>query len=833
VIAARLREERAAIVADETVQGRAFGEALADRVDGALLAAFAEIEKSDGLAVVALGSYGRRELCPGSDIDVLLLHNLKSRRHLGTVREITEQLWYPLWDAGFVTGHGARSVKDSIALADEDLDALTAMLEVRHLAGDPSLTDELQRKARELALRRQARVLRALADAAEVRRLRPGLVAEMLEPDLKEGAGGLRDVQSFEWAGWALGPPGATDALLARGYLSDADLERVVSGRELLLDLRVALQRVTGTRSDRLALQEQDAVAAALGIADADVLVRDLSRASREIAWTASDLWSRIRDGLRGPSGRGAHADRVLAEGVALRDGRIHVEVDPNGEVPPLRALEAASEAADHDVQFDRTSLTRLRATQPPTWSVWERAAFLRLLRAGNKAVPVFEALDHEGVLTLLLPEWEHVRSLPQRNAYHRFTVDRHLLEAVAQCASLLDAGDAPKVAPDDIDAVVARACRRPELLLLGALLHDIAKGKPGDHSEVGATTAEGVARRIGLDSEGREILVWLVRNHLLMAEVATRRDLSDASVTDKVAAECAADAERLRLLYLLTIGDSRATGPAAWSPAKAALVRDLFIKAAAAIERGASDAIAADRRDALAERLGTEAAGAFLTRLPDTYVLAFNVDTMAAHAEWLAARDGLTVHCVAENGQVDVTVIAPDRSRLLATLAGALTIAGLDVLEANLFSTADGLALDVFRTADPFGRVSDGDTTVARTIERALSGDLDVARRVDERRRAYSSSTGTSGPVVVEIASDQAENDTVVEVHADDDVGLLYRLASAFADLKLDVRVAKVATLGSRVVDVFYVRDAAGGKITDHATLDELHAAMQACLGD
>ena len=431
-----------------------------------------------------------------------------------------------------------------------------------------------------------------------------------------------------------------------------------------------------------------------------------------------------------------AHADRVLAEGVALRDGRVHVDVGPTGEVPALRALEAAAEAADHDAQFDRTSLTRLAATEPPTWNVWERAAFLRLLRAGNRAVPVFEALDHEGVLTLLLPEWEHVRSLPQRNAYHRFTVDRHLLEAVAQCALLLDAGDAPNVARDDIDAVVARACRRPELLLLGALLHDIAKGKPGDHSEVGATTAEQVARRIGLDSEGREILVWLVRNHLLMAEVATRRDLSDASVTDKVAAECADDAERLRLLYLLTIGDSRATGPAAWSPAKAALVRDLFIKAAAAIERGATDVIAADRREAIAERLGVEAAEAFLERLPDSYVLAFNVDTITAHADWLQRADDLTVHCVRENGQVDVTVITRDALGLLATLAGALTIAGLDVLEANLFGTTDGLALDVFRTADPFDRVGEGDTEVARTIERALSGDLDVARRVDERRR-------------------------------------------------------------------------------------------------
>src|SRR5262249_9678644 len=218
-------------------------------------------------------------------------------------------------------------------------------------------------------------------------------------------------------------------------------------------------------------------------------------------------------------------------------------------------------------------------------------------------------------VLAVLLPEWEHVRSRPQRNAYHRFTVDRHLLEAVAQCASLLDAGERPRGSgwEHDVDAVVARACRRPELLLLGALLHDISKGMPGDHSEVGEVTSERVIRRMGFDSEAREILPWLVRNHLHMAEVATRRDLSDASVADNVPALCSGDAERLRLLYLLTIGDSKATGPAAWSPSKAALVRDLFVKAATAIERGEAKVVADDRRHALNEALGADTAARFL----------------------------------------------------------------------------------------------------------------------------------------------------------------------------------------------------------------------------
>ncbi|HEV7525334.1 MAG TPA: [protein-PII] uridylyltransferase [Acidimicrobiia bacterium] len=803
---------------------------MSDAVDAALVEAFGELDATDNVALVTLGSYARRELCPGSDVDVILVHNLKGRRSVDTVRAMTERLWYPLWDAGFVTGHGARTIKESIALADDDIDALTALLDVRVIAGARELGAELERKARELAQRRRNRVLKVLVDASDHRRSRPGAIAEMLEADLKEGGGGLRDVQSFEWGGWALGAPGGSSTLIERGLLTAPDLARVEAGRELLLDIRVALQRVTTSHSDRLALQEQDAVAEQLGFASADALVHDLASAAREIAWIAGDVWSRARELVDGTDSKSAPADQAVAEGVWVRSGRVHIDTRADGSIPALRTLEAACAAAENDVPFDRTSLTRLRGTDEPSWDVWQRAGFVRLLRSGARAVPVFEALDHEGVLARLLPEWEHVRSRPQRNAYHRYTVDRHLLEAVAQCARLLDSGEehiAPGREPT-VEMVVARACRRPELLLLGALLHDIAKGMPGDHSEVGEQTAERIVRRMGFESEAREVLPWLVRNHLLMAEVATRRDLSDASVADNVAAACSGDAERLRLLYLLTIGDSKATGPAAWSPSKGALLRDLFVKAATAIERGEAKAVAADRREAMHEALGEARASAFLARLPEQYVQAFDVDTMRMHEELL--RDSPTVRCErVDGGHVVITVVADDRPGLLGTLAGALTVCGLDVLEASLFGTTDGFALDVFRGADPFGRVADDDgARVTQTIERALAGDIDLAVRVDERRRAYAPITKPSPPEVrVEVNTEESETDTVVEVHTDDDVGLLYRLASAFTELDLDVRIAKVATLGKRVVDVFYVRDSADHKFDDPDDIARLRATL------
>jgi [protein-PII] uridylyltransferase len=277
-------------------------------------------------------------------------------------------------------------------------------------------------------------------------------------------------------------------------------------------------------------------------------------------------------------------------------------------------------------------------------------------------------------------------------------------------------------------------------------------------------------------------------------------------------------------LLYLLTIGDSLATGPAAWSTTKALLVRDLFVKVAAAIERGEARAVAADRRDALVRLVGDEAATGLLARLPEEYVLAFDETTMAAHADLLAARSA--VHCEAHDDRISVTVVARDRPGLLVTLAGALTLGGLDVLEAHLFTTTDGFGLDVFRAADPFGRFDDGGARVTQAIEAALAGEIDLAEKVAARGRAYQTRE-PSGPIEIDVDVDESDTDTVVEVHADDDVGLLFRIASALAALDLDVRVAKVATLGRRVVDVFYVRDAKGQKIDAPDAVQALREAL------
>ena len=735
---------------------------------------------------MAVGSYARSELCPGSDVDVVLVHDGRS-----DIAAVADRVWYPLWDAGFILGHATNTVKEEVALAERDLDALTALLDARLVTGDRELFGDLVARIRDLAQRRRRKLVEELRSALESRREKFGLVAEMLEPNLKDGGGGLRDLQSLTWAGWTLGKPGGWQALIAHGYLRPHDPDRLAVARNRLLDLRVALHRVTGSRSDVLTLQEQDAVARATGAPDADALVRTLAGEGRTVTWITSDVYARLQATERGPGGRLARRDRILVAGVLLRDGRISFAAD--AAVDGKLVLRAAAASADLGAPFDRASLERSQTIAGVEWDDETRDAFIALLRAGRKAVPVFEALDQTGALARLIPEWERVRFLPQRNAYHRFTVDRHLLEAVAECVALLD--------DDGFDGDIARRART-DLLLLAALLHDLGKGMAGDHSAVGADAAVQLARRIGLDEPGVATLDWLVRNHLLLAQTATRRDLSEEATITRFGRQVAT-AERLDLLYALTVGDSRATGPAAWGPAKAALVRELFAKTDSLLERGVvGSGLDAHRRE-----------------------------TLERHAPLLARRDLAVSWTERDDGLLECAVAAPDRTGLLGRVAGVLALFGFDIRDAAGYID-DGMALEVFDGTDRFGRLSEsaGRDSVVTTLRDALTGDLPLEEQLRARIRRYRMPK-EAGDVAVVIDVDASPSATVVEVHAPDHVGLLAQVAATFADLGVDVRTAKVATLGDRVVDVFYVRDAAGNKITDRLPLDQLKATLIARL--
>jgi [protein-PII] uridylyltransferase len=726
---------------------------------GLFAAATAEAGSGGGLALVAIGGYGRQELCPGSDLDLLLLH--RGRRDRGELSRIAERLWYPVWDQGLKLGHAVRTVKEALALAGSDLNTATAQLDTRLIAGDAELAAELARRAGEQWRATGARWLAALSRSVAERHEAAGEVAFLLEPDLKEGRGGLRDVHALRWAE------------AARRILFEGDDEALAAAHRTVLEVRIELQRRTGKPSDRLLLQEQDAVAEALGDADADALMARLATAARTIAWTSDDAWERIGSSLQGPRGRVAAADRPLGAGVVLREGVVELApgAEPAGD--PGLVLRAAAAAARSGTRLGRHSLDRLAAAGPPAlgdpWPDEARQSLVALLGAGRSAVSVIEALDQKGLLVGMLAEWAAVRCRPQRNAYHRFTVDRHLCEAAVGAADL-----------------VGRVAR-PDLLLVGTWLHDIGKGFVGlrgdDHTVAGEAVIAEMGARMGFPPDDVDVLVAMVRHHLLLPDVATRRDLDDPSTVEAVA-RAVGDRDVLALLHALTEADSVATGPAAWSPWKARLVEEL-------VER--VDQLLAGGGPAVAPEFPTVAQLAVVEG---------------------ARRAG---RLVIEADGNSATVAAPDRPGLFSRVAGVLAVHGLDILAARAWSSEDGMAMEEFDVEPAFGRRPDWAAVEADAV-RALAGDLSLEARLGARTREYAGRPGTRAafPARTEVTvdNDASESATVVDVRAPDRIGTLYRVTRALADLGLDIRHAKVATIGHEVVDAFYVIEASGAKV-------------------
>lgn len=754
---------REALLADRTLSGAPLCRALAHATDGWLATVFADasVGVNGAVSLVAVGGYGRGELAPGSDLDLVLLHDLKRG-----VERIAEQLWYPIWDTRLKLGHAVRTVKEAIRLAADDLDTATSLLEVRHIAGDLALTRKLHEQAREQWRRRSRSWLAQLADSVDERRGRAGEVAFLLEPDLKDGRGGLRDVHALRWAE-------AADMVLLEG--DDEALQRAY---DVLLGARVELHRLAGRPGDTLTLEHQDEVAERLGYASADALMAAVSAAARTIAWTSDEVWDRVRATLEGPSGKQARRDRPVASGVVLRDGEIHLDTTALPSADPTLVLRVAAAAAHHRTRIDRSSLDRLAVETPPfpmPWPVGASDELVALLLEGRDAIPVLESLDQRGLLVRLLPEWAPVRSRPQRNAYHRFTVDRHLWETAANAAAL------------------SSRVSRPDLLLLGALLHDIGKGYPGDHTEAGIDVVGRIGRRMGLPHDDVEVLEQLVRHHLLLADVATRRDLSD-DATIRAVADAVGSHTCLELLAALTEADSLATGPSAWSAWKAELLAELVDKVDHVLGGG-------------------DMAEATWSLFPSADVL---------------ARMGTgRTSVVTEPDRV--TVVAPDRPGLFSRVAGVLALNGLDVLGAQAHSDEQGMAASEFRVVVPeHGSIPW--ERVVRDLERALAGQLAIEARLADRARTYRRRRALSAaPAVPSVRVDNtlSSNATVVEVRAPDRVGVLHRITKALAELSLDIRHARVQTLGHEVVDSFYVRTTTREQLTDPFHVAEVERAV------
>jgi len=795
----------------------------ADLLDACLAPLWGRAEPPPGIALAALGGYGRRLQLPASDVDLLFVHDDVAP---GELERVVQAVVYPLWDAGFVVGQAVRTPEGCVAIALERLDAMTAMLDARTLEGDADLVARAIDPVRGLAASEPLDFTRRVREAAAERRARFGSTAHLLEPDLKEGAGGLRDVASIGWLDVAI-----AGGLGAAGLLRGRERAALEEAEEFLVRVRSALHLDTGKRIDRLLIDHQHDIAVAMGFTDrprlvaTDGLMRSLFEHARQVEHVTSLVLDRMH---------GAAADGDPTPAVA--------DVAAVGDL--TSALEALASLAEADAAPPAALLDRIEqvdTTDPVDWTPALLGAFLRILRAGRHGTRMLEFLDRADLLSRLIPAWREVRCRPQRDPYHRFTVDAHLTHAVRHAANIL----AGEIDPDDpYEARAREAVDDVDAVLLGALLHDIGKVGEGNHVPIGAEIAAETLAHMGVVTASRDLATFMVADHLLLPDTATRRDLTDENLILDVAARVGTPA-RLAALYVLLKADAAATGPAAWTPWRRALIHELVTKVQHVLERGD---MGQELAATLAERTGRlrdllpqvpEAElNAFVLRMPRRYFLSVSPTQAARHLPTITPHVGSADVRTAtapgsRPGTYELLVVAQDRPGLLAWIAGSLAVGGISILSAEVFTTGDGVAIDLFEVEGAFEpEIGEGRWRRFRqSLRRAIDGSISIDRAVDEQRARYPAPRVRT-TVTVHIDNEASDFSTVVEVGAPDRIGLLHDITQALAELQLDVHLAKVATYDGRVVDAFYVRDGVGRKITDPAQSDEIVRALRERLG-
>jgi [protein-PII] uridylyltransferase len=749
------------------------------------------------LSVVAVGGYGRGDLSPHSDVDLLFLVAPKSDVTKGTLRG----LLYPLWDAGWQVGHATRTPKQTIEHVTDDLDAATAILSARLITGGNELYEEFQDRLERHIAKNAKTLARKIVDATAERHRRVDRAGWVLAPDLKEDIGGLRDLHRLLWLQRLAGEAADLPPDLARAG-------------DVLLAAREALHGEVRRKTDELRIDLQPLVAGRLGLSGenpASDLMFEVHSSARTIEHEGSLEAARLVGSLVSGPRRSGWVER-LGGGVKVEDGALTFALQ-SASIDTASCLHLIAAYSRTGRPIDPKAVKALKAyfsrETPDSWTAEMRKTFFEILK-GEHSVRALETLDQIDAWDVLVPEWKRVRGLAQHDPYHRYTVDAHLFVTVSEVRRTL--------LTDPVAASAAREAGREEPLWMAALLHDVGKGSGMDHSVAGEKIARQICTRIGLESETIDDIEALVRWHLLLVDTATRRDLDDGAVIQDVA-EKIADGARLRLLYVLSVADGRATGPEGWSPWKGALVQELYRKALVALETGElparSDVTARAREIEAYEPALAGRSEEILATLPPSYLDSTTIPDMVDDIRLLQRppRRGEVTHHVYEGleaGEAAVTVCVIDRPGTLARTAGVLALNRFSVLRAQAFSTSTGLALERFVVRLPDDPPWE---SFGRDLEAIYSGRLALEARLEKKIRDYKPPARMEAEV--RVLQDASPHSTVIEVRVPDAMGLLYAIASALTELDLDIHVAKIDTLGRRVVDVFYVRNAFGEKLS------------------
>jgi [protein-PII] uridylyltransferase len=748
------------------------------------------------IAVAAIGGYGRGELSPHSDVDLLFVIPTRTVPPAATFRGVL----YPLWDAGWQVGHSTRSPKEIIDGTRNDLHFATALLSARFIGGDEQLWIDLDDRRRGWLRKETRSLVKRIIDSTRTRHRDQDRAGWSLAPDLKDGIGGLRDLHTVRWIETAAG--------------MDAEGPSLDQAGDCLLAVREALHAELRRPGDTLRIDLQPAVAARLGFpeADADEMMSAVHSSARVIEHDAGVVLDAMMEKVAGGPRRSGVVI-PLRHGISIADNKL--VVDPTTATDGVaRGLQLAAAVAQTGKQVQTKWLKWAKAefasAAVGTWSDEMRCGFFETL-AGTHAASALELLDHVGAWPCLMPEWLHVRGRAQHDPYHRYTVDGHSFVTVAEVGRVLEEDDTARRGAHDADDDGLNELR------LAALLHDIGKGSGEDHTIAGERLALNICNRMGLGEKAIDEVAALVRLHLLLPDTATRRDLDDGAVISEVA-DRVASARRLRLLYILAAADGRATGPQAWTDWKAALVSDLYRKTLVALETGRIPTrTEVTMRAREIESFEPALAGrveAVLAALPPAYLESVGVPEMADELRLMLNPPGPgEVRMRLDAGTPPepslVTFCIPDRPGTLAKAAGVLALNRIGVLRAQAYSTSTGLALERFVVQPP--AETDWNAVMDQT-EACLAGRLALDPLLAGKVRDYH--RGQSVTCEVRVLEDVSVHSSILEVRTKDALGVLYAVAAGITDLDLDIHVAKIDTKGDRVVDVFYVQTNWGSKL-------------------
>jgi [protein-PII] uridylyltransferase len=835
-------------------------EVIAALTDFAAERLFATANPTQGehFAVVAIGGYGRGELAPFSDIDLLFLLPYKRTPR---VEQVVEYLLYVLWDLGLKVGHAVRSVDECVRQALGDFTIRTSLLESRLLCGDQALYADFRRRfAKDVVAGTGGPFIEAKLAERDERHRKLGDSRYVLEPNVKEGKGGLRDLQTLYWIAKYVHRVEDVGELVKREVLLREEATRFAKAAEFLWTARCHLHYLAGRAEDRLTFDVQPEIARRLGYTDhaGSLGVERFMKHYFLVAKDVGDLTRIFCANLEAEQRRAPRFSflrfarlRKEIEGFVLDGERLNVASEHHFGERPVDLIRLFHVAQHHDLDIHPNALrgvTRALGSIGPALREDPEAnrLFLEILTSRKDPELALRRMNEAGVLGRFVPDFGRVVAQMQYDMYHVFTVDEHTLFAIG-IVHRIESGELRDQLPLASEVVGKLVSRRA--LYCAALLHDIAKGRGGDHSVLGAKVAKKLCPRLGLSDEETETVAWLVRHHLAMSDTALKRDLEDEQ-TARDFVELVQSPERLRLLLVLTTADIRAVGPGRWNGWKATLLAELYHRA----EDLMQGVMHADRR----ERRVAAAQAALRPLLPDWpdqafdahvargypgYWLSFDPDTHAHHARLIrtAEREGrpLTVDTRIDRnrGVTEVTIYAHDHPGLFSRLAGAFAVSGATILDAKIFTTTDGMALDVFSVQDATGKPFDSGDKLAKLsvmVERTLSGQLRPLQELAKRPPPLGARTRAFRvPPRVLIDNKASSTHTVIEINAKDRPGLLHDVTRALTSLSLQISTAKVSTYGEKAIDVFYVKDVFGLKVMHDSKLQQIREKALAALQD